>query len=147
MDPFSTAAGVIAVIQIADRIISLCKNYLETVRDAPSDLRLIFIETSTLKTILESLNFLASYQQTTSLTGLLGDDGPVEASRKTLTELSNLFPSNYDTGTTSTSKRQKAKEILSSLAWPLKETKARKLLSELGQHKSTISLALAADCR
>ncbi|KXX76563.1 Vegetative incompatibility protein HET-E-1 [Madurella mycetomatis] len=60
MDPFSTAAGIIAVIQIADMVVSLCKCYLEAANDAPSDLRLILVETSTMKTVLESLSFLCS---------------------------------------------------------------------------------------
>jgi hypothetical protein len=41
MDPLSLAASVIAIIQLADRIISVCKDYVTTVKDAPNDLRAI----------------------------------------------------------------------------------------------------------
>ncbi|KAK0726405.1 hypothetical protein B0T21DRAFT_350542 [Apiosordaria backusii] len=140
MDPFSTAAGVIAVIQIADRVISFCKEYLEAARDAPSDLRLILVETSMLKTILDSLDFLTSCQhQPASSNYLFSSGGPIEACRKTLAELCQLFPSKGN------SKKSKAKVTLTALAWPLKEGKARKLLSDLAQHKSTVSLALTSD--
>lgn len=77
-----------------------------------------------------------------------GYDGPVEACRQTLTELSQLFPSSDVDGTPKTrSKRRKVNATLAALAWPLKESKARKLLSELGQHKATISLALTTELR
>jgi len=52
------AASVIAVVQIADRIASVCKSLIETVQDYPRDLRLIFIEIGSLKVIFESLRFL-----------------------------------------------------------------------------------------
>ena len=48
-------AGVIAIIQLADRIIGTCEFYIKTVRDAPKDLCTILIEVSMLKTIFESL--------------------------------------------------------------------------------------------
>ncbi|KAK4446724.1 hypothetical protein QBC34DRAFT_356380, partial [Podospora aff. communis PSN243] len=154
MDPFSTAVAIIAVIQIADRVIELCKFYLEAARDAPSDLRHIFVETAALKAILDSLHFLhiTSTQElvTHSLVHLYGDDGPVEACRKTLTELCGLFPNDVPGATAASQASSKAaranlKSIMAALAWPLREGKARKLLSELVQHKTTINLALTVD--
>lgn len=151
MEPFGTAAGIIAVIQLADRVIVLYKHYLESTLDAPSDLRLIFVETSTRKATVDSLNFLVLCQHEPTPPDVpLSKDGPIEACRKTLEKLSELFPSDYtneSSGSTTQSKRRKVKATLTALAWPLKETKARKLLSELGQHKATISLALTADLR
>ncbi|KAK4204649.1 vegetative incompatibility protein HET-E-1 [Triangularia verruculosa] len=59
MDPFSTATSIITVIDVAAKVIALCKHYLVTACDAPSDLRRIFVETSALRTVLDSLDFLA----------------------------------------------------------------------------------------
>jgi hypothetical protein len=147
MDPFSTAAGIIAVIQIADRIVSLCKRYLEAANDAPSDLRLLLVETSTMKTVLESLSFLCSCDhQPSSLDCLLGNDGPIAACHETLTRIHHLFPSHDVDARLPTPKRRR-EAIMAALAWPLKESKAKKLLSELVQHKTTISLALTSDLR
>lgn len=50
------AAASIAVVQIADRVLTLCKAYIDGVRDAPDDFRLILIEVSSLKPILKSSN-------------------------------------------------------------------------------------------
>jgi len=44
MDLLSAAASIIAVVQIADRIVALCKAYITGVNDAPTELRAILIE-------------------------------------------------------------------------------------------------------
>ena len=55
MDPLSVAASIFTAIQIADRVISLCKFYLKLTSNAPSDLRIILIEASALKAILDNI--------------------------------------------------------------------------------------------
>ncbi|KAH6972969.1 hypothetical protein BKA56DRAFT_492630 [Ilyonectria sp. MPI-CAGE-AT-0026] len=147
MDPLSTAASIFAVVQIADRVISLCKYYLELSRDAPSDLRAILIETSALRTILDNIQFLASSGHgPTTLNTLTGNDGPIEGCRNTLNQLDGLFSSDYLHQTSGNrSKRLKVKATLTTLAWPFKENTARKLLVEVVQHKTTLNLALTVD--
>lgn len=149
MDPLSIAASIFAVVQIADRVISLCKYYLELSRDAPSDLRAILIETSALRTILDNIQFLASSGHgPTTLNTLTGNDGPIEGCRKTLDQLNGLFSSDYLHQTWGNrSKRRKVKATLTTLAWPFKESTARKLLVEVVQHKTTLNLALTVDMR
>ena len=143
-------ASVIAIVQITDRIIGSCKFYIQTVNEAPSDLRLILLEASALKTIFESLDFLTTCDNGVSniVTGLASADGPIEGCLKSVTQLEKLFPSNYiqDVGQ-SRSKKQKVKAALAALAWPLKEVKARKLLDEISRYKTTITLALTTESR
>ncbi|KAE8441533.1 hypothetical protein EG329_004879 [Mollisiaceae sp. DMI_Dod_QoI] len=141
-------ASIIAVIQIADRVIGLCKFYLETVHDAPADLRAILIETSTMKTILESVKFLTSCNDGLSsiLDGLLGPDGPIEGCRQSIAKMEGLFPSIYSQGPRGgRSKRQKVHATLAYLAWPLKQAKAKELVEEVSRFKATISLALVTE--
>ena len=138
----AVGASVVAMIQIADRIIGLCKFYIETAWDAPSDLRVIFVETSALRTILENLNFLTACDgsDSTAARRISGADGPIEGCLRAVTELENLFPSDLDR--TRGSKKRKFNSVLVALAWPLKESKARKLLDEMMRCKTSISLAL-----
>ena len=144
----AVGASVIAIIQIADRIIGQCKFYIETARDAPSDLRLILIETSALKNILENLNFLTACDGPLSAAtrSISGADGPIEGCLRTVAELEKLFPldASRTTGQKS-SKRRRLDAVLTALAWPLKESKARKLLDEIMRYKATISLALTTN--
>jgi hypothetical protein len=54
MDPLSiTASIIIACIRIVDRVISMRKDYVATVRDVPSDLRIIEIEDRSIRWVLE----------------------------------------------------------------------------------------------
>lgn len=141
-------ASVIAIVQITDRIVGLCKFYIETVNDAPSDFRLILLETSTLKTIFESLSFLKACDSGVSniLSGLASVDGPIEGCLKSVTQLEKLFPSNWQQITEQCrSKKRKVKATLAALAWPLKEGKARKLLDEISRYKTSITLALTTE--
>jgi hypothetical protein len=141
-------ASIIAIFQIADRIIGLCKLYIETVRDAPSDLRTVLIETSTMKTILENVQFLMSCNNRPSamLDVLSGADGPIEGCRSAIAKMEELFPSGYAQGPRGNrSKRQKVKASLATLAWPLKESRAKKLVEEVIRYKSTINLALTTE--
>jgi hypothetical protein len=48
-------------------------------------------------------------------------------------------------GSAELKKKRKLIAALATLAWPLKEKKAKKLLEEIAQHKSTISLVLATE--
>ena len=149
-EALAVGASVIAIIQVADRIISLCKFYIETARDAPSDLRVILVETSALKTILENLNFLTSCDgpESSAARRTSGADGPIEGCFRTVTELEQLLPSDSDSVGTrgrKNSKKRKLNSVLTALAWPLKESKARKLLDEMMRYKTTISLALTTN--
>ncbi|KAK3905757.1 hypothetical protein C8A05DRAFT_41334 [Staphylotrichum tortipilum] len=60
--------------------------------------------------------------------------------RRVLAELENLLPPESILATDS-----KKKAILTALGWLLKEHKAKTLLDELREHKSTIALALTTD--
>ncbi|CZR56744.1 uncharacterized protein PAC_06633 [Phialocephala subalpina] len=144
----AVGASIIAIIQICDKVIGLCKFYLETVHDAPADIRAILIETSTMKTILESVQFLSSCNNGTSrmLKDLSGADGPIQGCQSTIAKMEGLFPTIYAQGPRGgRSKRQKVKATLAYLAWPLKGDRPKKLVEELNRLKATISLALTTE--
>lgn len=128
MDPVSGAASIIAIIQIADKVIRACKAY---------------VEISTLRSVLEILKFLIDFS---ALETLAASDGPIETCQKAMMDLERLLPPYQSSDPTATgAKSSKAKTVLSSLAWPFKEGKATKLLDEIKQHKGTILLALTTD--
>ena len=146
----AVTASVIATIQIADRVVDLCKFYIESIRDTPSNLRRLLVEISTLKTVLENVDFLTrcSNDGPTLLHAIAGDSGPIEGCRRSITELSMLLPSDaVHTAGKEGTKKQKAKNAFTALAWPLKEKKARKLLEEMMGYKMTISMAMITDSR
>ena len=147
-EAIALGASIIAIIQITDRIVDLCKFYIETVQDAPSDLRVILMETSMLKTILENLKFLTTCNDGLStIPSTLSSAGdPIEGCLKSVTELEKLFPSNYvQSAGQNGLKERKLRATVAALAWPLKASKAKKLLDEIMRYKTTITLALTAE--
>jgi len=87
-------ASIIAIYQIADRLIGLCKFYIETVQDALSDLRKILVEMSALKTIFQDLEFLKSCDSKLSavLESMAGSNGSIGACHQAVTDIEKLFP-------------------------------------------------------
>ncbi|KAH6880034.1 hypothetical protein B0T10DRAFT_519626 [Thelonectria olida] len=139
---------LIAIVQLADRVIGLCVYWIEGVRDAPADLRSILLETSMLQTIFKHIEFLISCDNTVSaaFSNLSKPDGPLEHCHRILTSLIDLFPDGgMPTRHASSSAREKVTAMAARLAWPFKEPKARKLLEELGRYKTAITLAITAE--
>ncbi|OHE97225.1 hypothetical protein CORC01_07479 [Colletotrichum orchidophilum] len=146
-EAFGLAASVFATIQIADRVISICKNYIESVRDAPSDLRTILVETSSVGAVLQNVDFLLKFEEPDSALrkALDGDEGPVGECRVAIEQLEALLASDQNQAQgPHDSKRRRVQVTLRNLAWPLKETKAKKMLQDVARCKNTISLALTA---
>ncbi|CAO2649625.1 Nn.00g070100.m01.CDS01 [Neocucurbitaria sp. VM-36] len=142
-------ASIIAIVQISDRVISSCKFYLEAASDTPSELRAILVEISTLKSVLESLQFLetCAHAAPALWKQLSGQDGPIEECRRSITDMEKLFPAdNFAVaGSASGPKRRKVQLVRTSLAWPLKARRARGLLQVIIQQKTMINLALTTD--
>ena len=141
--------ALIAVIQISDSIVGLCKHYIETVHGYPSDLKTILVEISFLKTALENLKTLAPCSGNTSDQSQRShrSKDPVEECLRLVQELEKLFPSDIQQCSNDTSKRQKMKATFAQLAWPLKESKARKLLDLIRPLKETFILEFASQSR
>src|SRR5262245_25222181 len=82
-------ASVAAFIQLTDRVINLCKRFVEGYQDAPKELRTALIETSSLKSILENLDFL--YKTDSGFSSAIQSltDRPIQGCQKSVEELEN----------------------------------------------------------
>jgi hypothetical protein len=127
MDPLSVASSVIAVVQIADRVIDLCKVYITGVKDAPADLRTILIEVGSVKCVLEVIELLDPSGNGVSTVGsveiLEKLQGPVEGCKEALKALEALFPP--PSAAPVKGKRKRLALSLTTLAWPFKGIKPR----------------------
>lgn len=142
MDPLSITSSIIAMIQISDRIVSACKHYITTAKDAPRDLRTIVIEVGSVKSVLEVLESLTQGHGDASLI-LDSLKEPIQHCKESLAALDSLFPAAQRE--LANAKRMTTLSSLATLAWPLKEGKARKALQDIGRHKITMSLALTTE--
>jgi hypothetical protein len=111
-------------------------------------LRLILVEISMFESIFKTLNFLTSCNGGVSnnINILANEDGPIAGCLQSVTNLSKLLPqeSSQAMGQGRTKKRKLQLKLM-ELAWPLKETRARKLLHEIQSYKTTITLALTTE--
>jgi len=145
-EAFGVAAGALTVIDLTAKVISKCKHLIETAHDAPKDLRHIFIEISSLKTTLESLQYLSAADSdfADAVRDLNEVDGAVKGCRRAVEQLAAELDG-LSISTNSQTAPGKRQMLKGSLKWCLKESKARKLLEEAMQHKATISPALLGE--
>jgi hypothetical protein len=140
-DPLSIGASVVAFIQLADSVIRLCNDYIQAIKDTPKDMQMIIGEVTSLKAILESFRAVDLHVNTVTLIPSLFETmGPVEACRRCLLTLQSLLPKENPEDS-----KGRPRKIIADLAWPLKQSKARKLLAEISGHKSTLLLAITGD--
>ncbi|KAM7208193.1 hypothetical protein V8F20_001473 [Naviculisporaceae sp. PSN 640] len=140
---------IIAIVQLADRVIELSKYWIEGVRDAESDLRSILIETSMLKAILENIRFLSDCSDglSTTLVGLSTSGGPLSHCQRILDEIiNNIIPFEIlGNGQQPASEKDKFKFMIAKLGWANKRARAQKLLDELQRYNAAINLALITE--
>jgi hypothetical protein len=151
MEALGVVASVVAVVQISTQIITTSTAYIQRIQDAPTDLKHLLVEISTLKGLFESLKVLVGCDPNTSaLDAQLA--APVEGCLAAVVQLDNLLgrgPSgghrDEDEPVTNThrGKRRKLTSAVSRLAWPLKQNQAKRLLSFISAYKGTITLALS----
>ncbi|KAM5521489.1 hypothetical protein FOXYSP1_15380 [Fusarium oxysporum f. sp. phaseoli] len=147
-EALGVVASAIAVIQISKEVISLCKFYIEALSsDAPTSLRAVLIEVSTLKSVLEGLEFISKCETVTPAlqNRLAASDGPIEGCRVAMTALEKLFPKQALQNGQNASKRQKVQATFATLAWPLKQGQIQDLLQQISRHKDGIQLALTTE--
>ena len=142
------AASLIAIVGLADNIISRCRRYISGVKDCPTDLRTILVETSSLKSVIENLEFLYGNSPDPDLKkfflALDAENGPVRGCRDCLEKLGALLAEGTVKAEHGT-KRRAVLPTMQELAWPFRESKARRLLENLSRFRSAISLALVTD--
>ncbi|CZR54758.1 uncharacterized protein PAC_04642 [Phialocephala subalpina] len=139
MDGVSTAASVIAVIQISSQIFDFCRTYYLNVKDARNDIQRLRNEITSLQDVLVSVVDLANARNSTSMHTLdlvNKEDGPLKQCQLELTALAaRLSPD--DTS--------KLKLALRTMKWPLSSKEVDRTLVAIGRYKSSFILALTTD--
>ena len=151
MDPLGVTASIIAVLQAANTIISICCNYSAAVKGASWELPKVTKEVQGLRDVLEILASLAKRSENadpsadTRLPALRllcePDAGPLAMCKAELESLKTKLEPPKWTGP-ATSKRT---ALMLTLSWPLKEGETKKMLQNMERYKTTLSMALEID--
>ena len=147
-EAIALGASIVAIIQIADRIAGICRFYIQSTRNAPSEFRTLLLELSALKAIFENVRFLAEENNNSSniIKTFSDQHGPIAGCNKSIMELEQLLDIDSDIfSEDSTSKKRKRQAIVAALQWPLKENRVKRLMEEISRFKSTITLALTTE--
>jgi hypothetical protein len=141
MDPLSSAASVIAVLQISGQVFSLCREYYMAVKDARKDIQRLRDEVTSLEVVLTNVWELAEDPGSgkVSALGLLSQqDGPMQQCKKYLKELVEKLEHNQGDG-------NMKRSGVRALKWPFSSKECEKILTTLGRHRAIFNLALTAD--
>jgi hypothetical protein len=154
MDPLSVTASVIACLQAASSVISVCLDYRAALSHAPWGLVTAIVDVRDLRNILEALESVASRTNSKSLDGnsiekrqwtslqlLCSDQGPLQncAAELNLLEKKLCSPK----WTQSLGRRRKA--LIQAVGWQIKDSEVKECMERIGRYKATITLALNAD--
>jgi len=136
-DPLSTAASIIAVLQLTETVLTSCYRFVGQVSNAAAEVDRIIREAGSLKVILLDLESLAGEDggsRLSSMNSLCGENGALTVCIKSLQELaSKLSPA---VGPMSLRRR---------LLWPFESKKVDEILDNIQKQKPTLLLALAGD--
>ncbi|RMJ22820.1 WD domain, G-beta repeat protein [Aspergillus sp. HF37] len=138
MDGLSSAASVIAVIQLAGSIVKICAGYIKQVNDAGDEIRALQQTVTDLAGVLQELNVFLQGSNGTKLSSSQTLDGPITKCCSTLTDLE---------GTIDPGMRTKAMRKFGFRAWkwPLKCTEVNRIIQDLERYKTSFTLSLQID--
>lgn len=143
MEALAGAGSVIAVVQLADRVLALCGKYALAVKDAKEDIQRLKSEVEALRDVLTSVNKLIgdnAANSKASESALMTLAGSVPKCGAELDELMiRLDPS-------------KGRKVMNhfglrALKWPFMSKDVTKIIEALDRHKGTITLSLNVDQR
>ncbi len=138
MEVLGGAASVIAVVQIAGKVWSLCWKYYSDAKDAKSDIDRLMNNINTVQNVFQQLQQLAEGPEAAKLAA----SKPVI--EKIASELRQEFERLHEI--LKPKKREKLGSALGlRLKWPLQKEDVEKTLQLLERHKTTLTTAMNCD--
>jgi hypothetical protein len=151
MDPLSVAAGIIAVLQATNTVISVCYDFRAAVKEAPWSLTRILDEIKDLRNVLETLERLvdrldyieSKYIENRPALLMLhnSQDSPLASCLRELGCLQNKIDSSCRTGQPGS----RIRAFTKALKWQLQDHDATLCLGRIERCKTTLKLAMTAD--
>jgi hypothetical protein len=138
MDGLSSAASIIAVVQLTGSIVKICGGYIQEVKDARDDIITLQRTLTGLEGVLHNLKDLLQNPQDTKLptsSSLINNISDCTSHLQNLEE-------KIDPGR---GKRLMRRLGFHALKWPLKRTEVNKIIEDLERYKSSFTLSLQVD--
>lgn len=151
VEPIGLVGTLLAIVQVSSKLVSICYEYRERVKDAPRELMLVLNEATSVRNITERLiNLTNSCESSTYLPSLQSTEEADSPLQQCLSELLGLKdslklekPKKGKFWSLKFDKKKTGK--MWELKWPLKRSEVEKRLSQIARIKATLQLALSAD--
>jgi hypothetical protein len=151
MDPLSVAASVIAVLQAANSVISVCYDFRAAIKDQPWAMTRITNSINELRAILGRLEQVANESELkldgtsstrhSALETLCQDGGAIRCCYDDLRTLEQKIGS----GSWAGKEGSKRRAFIQSIGWQFKGKEAEDMLTRLDGYKTTLNLAITLD--
>ena len=138
MDPLSGAASVIAVVQVAGQVWSLCWKYYSDAKDAKSDIERIMANVLALQNVFQHIQALAKGPGADKL---VGSRPLIERTALELEQEFKELQKILEPGKRKTMLRSFGRR----LRWPLQKEDVEKIFQLLERHKTTLIAAMNCD--
>jgi hypothetical protein len=138
MDSLSSAAGIIAVIQLTGSLLKLCGGYIREVKDARDE---ILTLQQTIAGLEGTLQDMHKFLQSTDRKALPTSSRLVRTITDCLTDLCALH-TKLDPGR---GRKLMRKMGLRALKWPLKHAEMEGIIQKVERYKSSFLLSLQVD--
>ena len=135
MDPLSTTASIIAVLQLSRTVLG----YLDDVKDASKDRAKCAVEAANLNSLLTALRFRleegdSNISWYTVVQTLATEDGPLDQFKQALEQLQSKIVSKGKMG-----------KVGNALVWSFKKEEIASILGRMERLKSLVDVALQMD--
>ncbi|KAJ5825710.1 hypothetical protein N7474_002848 [Penicillium riverlandense] len=135
MEIVSSAASVVAVIQLAGSVVKSCGGYIKQVKDAPKEIKSLQEELDDLLKLREELSKLLENTQDTTLS-------TPERVRNRLLKCYKVLETLKDKIDPGNSKKAMSRMGLRALKWPLKSAEAKRAIKDIERCKLSLNSAL-----
>ncbi|TVY83863.1 hypothetical protein LSUE1_G003249 [Lachnellula suecica] len=146
MDPLSISASIAGLVSITELIAGKSYKYIKEAKGATAEVKKLLVEITDLFGILNSLRLVASRYEHEDFSYTLQSQHIHNCHvllEKIKDRLDKADPTQVDKA--KSSMHQKVATLRRTLIWPFSLSETKALIAEVASHKSTMSLALAAD--
>ena len=143
MEGLAGAASAFAVVQLADRILTLCGSYALAVKDAKTDIERLGTEVESLQSVLKRVSEVVENDATklyASQSAMRQMEKIIKSCQSTLVELEDKLDPKKG-------KKGMSRFGLRAMKWPFKRDEVTNIIDSLNRHKGTVALALNVDQR
>ena len=147
MKAVGLAASLASLLEISGKIVTAGYGYISKVTHAPSRMRMVLSEVSSVDLVLGRLEEYSAHQSasgSTSILYTLSRNGVFEDCTEVLKKIDGTVQTCMAESEAQSSKRE-VKAFMKRIVWPMKEKETKEILGHLDHLRSILSDAIAQD--